>query len=90
MATAAAMAVLRATVLGNCGGGSSNEDGCHDSGGEDNDDGGNGIGDHHPCRPFHAHFVTHHNIANIIAHVVAIVIAFVSMQQRGRWQGWQE
>jgi hypothetical protein len=35
MATAAAMAALRAMALGICGGGSSNEDGCHDSGGEE-------------------------------------------------------
>ncbi len=35
MATTTAMAALRATALGNCGGGSSDEDGCHDSGGKD-------------------------------------------------------
>jgi hypothetical protein len=35
MATAAAMAALRATALGDCGGGSSDEDGCRDSGGKD-------------------------------------------------------
>jgi hypothetical protein len=34
MVTATAMAALRATALGNCGGSSSNEDGCRDSGGE--------------------------------------------------------
>jgi hypothetical protein len=37
-----------------------------------------------------AHFVARHVVANAIARVVAIAIAFVSMQQRGRWQGWQE
>jgi hypothetical protein len=31
MATAAAMAALRAMALGSCSGGNSNEDGCHDS-----------------------------------------------------------
>ncbi len=45
MATAAAMAALRATTLGNCGVGSSDEDGCGDSGGEDNGSGSNSIGD---------------------------------------------
>jgi hypothetical protein len=34
-ATAAAMAALRAMALGNCVGGSSDEDGCCHSGGED-------------------------------------------------------
>ncbi len=83
MATAAAMAALRATALGNCGGGSSNEGGCCDSGGKDYGNGGNGVGDNSPCDPRHAHFLTHHVFANTIAHVVAITIAFVSMQQRG-------
>ncbi len=36
------------------------------------------------------HFVARHVVANTIAHVVAIAIAFVSMQQRGRLQGRQE
>jgi hypothetical protein len=53
MATAAAMAALRATVLGDCGGGSSDEDGCRDSGGKDDGDGGNGVGEDRPCRPRH-------------------------------------
>ncbi len=35
MATATAMAALRATALGDCGGSSSDEDGCPDCGGED-------------------------------------------------------
>jgi hypothetical protein len=43
MATAAAMAALRTMVLGDCGGGSSNEDGCRDSGDDDNGKGGNGM-----------------------------------------------
>ncbi len=32
-------------------------------------------------------FVTHHIVANAITHVVAIAIAFVGVQQKGRWQG---
>jgi hypothetical protein len=40
MATAAAMAALKTMALGNCGGGSSYEDGCHNSGGEDNGEDG--------------------------------------------------
>ncbi len=50
MATAAAMAALRATALGDCGGGSCNKDGCHDSKARDGDgdaegDGEDGKGD---------------------------------------------
>jgi hypothetical protein len=37
-----------------------------------------------------ANFVTRHVVANAIIRVVAIVISFVSMQQRGQWQGRQE
>jgi hypothetical protein len=37
-----------------------------------------------------AHFVTPNVIANAIAHVVAVAIAFVSMQQKGQWQGRKE
>jgi hypothetical protein len=48
MATAAAMAALRAMVLGDCGGGSCNEDGSRGSGGKDDGDSGNSIGDEHP------------------------------------------
>jgi hypothetical protein len=84
------MAVLRATVLGNCGGGSSNKDGCCNSGGKDDGDSGNGIGDDRPCCPCYARFVTCHVVASTIACVVAIVIACVSMQRRGQWQGQQE
>jgi hypothetical protein len=36
------------------------------------------------------HFVTRSVVANAITHVVAIAIAFVSIQQRGQWQGRQE
>ncbi len=32
-----------------------------------------------------AHFITCNVVANAIARVVAISIAFVSMQQRGQW-----
>ncbi len=81
MATAAAMAVLRATALGNCGGGSSNEDGCCDSRGMDDGNSSNGIGDDCPCHPCHAHFVTLHVVANTIARVVTVpTIAFASMR----------
>jgi hypothetical protein len=73
------MVTAAATKLGNCGGRSSNEDGCHNSGGEDDGDGGNGVGDHCPCRPCHAHFVTHHIVANTIARVVTATIAFASV-----------
>ncbi len=31
------------------------------------------------------HFVTRNVVANAITHVVAIAIAFVSMQRRGHW-----
>jgi hypothetical protein len=87
MVIATAMAALWAPVLGNGGGGSSNEDGCRNSGGKDNGDGGKVIGDDRPCCPHHACFVTRHVIANTIAHVVAVAIAFVSMHRRGQWQG---
>jgi hypothetical protein len=36
------------------------------------------------------HFVTRKVVANAIARVVAVAIAFVSMQQRGQWQRQQE
>ncbi len=77
--TATAMAVLRATVLGDCGGDSSNEDGCRNSGGEDNSDGSNGVCDNHPFSPCHARFVTHHVIANAITHVVTVTSSFVNL-----------
>jgi hypothetical protein len=53
MATAAAMAALRATALGDCGGGICNEDGCCNSRGKDNGNSGNGVGDNRPCCPCH-------------------------------------
>jgi hypothetical protein len=53
MATATAMAALRAMTLGNCGGSSSNDDGCNDSRGKDDSNGGNGIGEDSPCCPRH-------------------------------------
>ncbi len=37
-----------------------------------------------------AHFITRHIVANAIIRVVAVTIAFVSVQQRGQWQGRQE
>ncbi len=87
MATAPAMAALRATALGDCGGGSSNEDGCGDSRGKDNGDGSNGVGVIALVALSSTHFVTRNVVVNSIAHVVAIAIAFVSMQQRRQWQG---
>jgi hypothetical protein len=66
IATAAAMAVLRAMALGGCGGGSSNEDGCRNSGGKDEGNGGNGIGEDCPCCPYHAHFVSYSMISGKI------------------------
>jgi hypothetical protein len=30
------------------------------------------------------------NIGNVLACVVAVAITFISMQQRGQWQGQQE
>ncbi len=83
MATAATMAALRAMVLGNGGGGGSNEDGCRDSKGEDYGNSSNSIGDNRLCHLAIVHFVTRHIVANAIAHVVAITITFVNMQQRG-------
>ncbi len=53
MATAAAMAALRAMALGGCSGSSSDDDGCRDSGGVDNGNGSNDIGDDSPCHPCH-------------------------------------
>jgi hypothetical protein len=53
MATAAAMALLRATVLSNCGGDSSNEEGRRNSGGKDYGNGGNDVGDDCPCHLCH-------------------------------------
>jgi hypothetical protein len=34
-----------------------------------------------------AHFVTRNIVANTIANVVTVAITFVSVQQRGQWQG---
>jgi hypothetical protein len=34
-----------------------------------------------------AHFDTRNVVANAIAHVVAVAIAFVSVRRRGQWQG---
>ncbi len=45
MATAAAMAALRATALGNCGGGSCDKDGCHNSEARDGDGNAEGNGE---------------------------------------------
>jgi hypothetical protein len=84
MATATAMAALRTMVLGNCGCGSSDEDGCRNSGGRDNGNGSKGVVMIALVALAVTHFVTHHVVANAIAHVVAIAIAFVSMRQRGQ------
>jgi hypothetical protein len=84
MATAAAMAALRTTALGNCGGGSSNEDGCRDSGGDDDGEGGNGVVMIALVALAVAHFVTRHVVANAIARVVAVAVAFFSVRRRGR------
>jgi hypothetical protein len=85
IATTTAMDVLRAMALGNCGVGSSDKDGCGDSGGDDDDDGGKGIGDVTIALAALAiaHFVSRKVVANAIACVVAVAIAFVSVQQRG-------
>ncbi len=80
MATSAAMAALRAKALGNCGGGSSNEDSCRVSGGKDDGNGGNSDGDDRPSRSPHAHFVTHHIVANAVARVAAAAIAFARVR----------
>jgi hypothetical protein len=53
MTTAAAMAALRATMLGNCGVSSSDDGSCGNSGGKVNGYGGNGIGDNCRCCPRH-------------------------------------
>jgi hypothetical protein len=74
------MATAAATMLDDCGGGSSNVDGCRNSGGKDDGNDGNGVGDDHPCLPCHAHFVTRHVVANAIVHVVAIAITFASVR----------
>ncbi len=84
MATAAAMAALRTMVLGDCGGGSSNEDGCRNSGGDDDGEGGYGVMMIALVALAVAHFVTRHVVANAIACVVSIAIAFFSVRQRGR------
>ncbi len=73
------MATAADTTLGNCDGSSSNEDGCRNSGGEDDGNGSDGIGDDCPCHPPHAHFVTRHFVDNAITRVVAVAIAFASV-----------
>ncbi len=85
MATATAMAALRAMALGDCGGSSSNDDSFCDSGGKDDDNGGNDVGDIRLCCLAIAHFVAHHILATAVTHFVATAIAFVSMQQSGQW-----
>jgi hypothetical protein len=77
-------------ALGDCGGGSSDEDGCHGSRGKDDGNGSIGVSDDCPSCPCYAHFVICHVVSNAITCVVTIIIAFVSMQQRGQWQGQQE
>ncbi len=84
MATAVAMAALRTTMLGDCGGGSSNDDGLCNSGGDNDGKGGNGMVMIALVALAVAHFVTHHVVANTIPSVVAVTIAFFSMQQRGQ------
>jgi hypothetical protein len=80
MATAAAMAAPKTTALGDFGGGNSNEDGCRNSGGEDNGNGGNGVVMITCVALAVAHFVTRHVIANAITRVVAIAVAYVSVR----------
>jgi hypothetical protein len=80
MATAAVMAALRAMALGDCGVSSSNADGCSDSGGKDDGDGSNGVGDDCLVALAITHFVTRNVLANAIARVVAVTITFVSVQ----------
>jgi hypothetical protein len=53
MATAAAMAALRAMALGDCGGSSSDDNRCRDSRGKDDGNGGNSVGDDSPCCSCH-------------------------------------
>jgi hypothetical protein len=83
MTTAAAMAALRAKALGNCGGGSCNEDGYRDSRGKDNGNRATALVMIALVALAIAHFVTSNIVANAITCVVAIAIAFVSVQQRG-------
>ncbi len=94
MATATAMAALRAMALGNCGGSTSNEHGSRNSRGKDNGDSGNSVGDDRKTIALVAlaiaHFITHHVVSDTITCVVAVAIAFVSVQQREQWQGGQE
>jgi hypothetical protein len=78
------MAALRTTALGDCGGGSSNEDGCRDSGGDNNGEGGNGVVMIALVALAVAHFVTCHVVANAITRVVTVAVAFFSVQQRGQ------
>jgi hypothetical protein len=80
MATATAMAELRTTALVDFGGSSSNEDGCRDSKGKEDGNGGNGMVMIALVALTVAHFVTRHVVINAIARVVAIAIAFVSLQ----------
>ncbi len=90
MATAAAMDAMRATALGNCGSGSSNEECCCDSGARTTVTVATVLVTIALVALAIAHFVTRNVVANAIACVVTIAIAFVSVQQRGQWQGQQE
>jgi hypothetical protein len=87
IATAVAMAALRTTALGDVGGNSSEEDGCRNSRGKYNGSGNNGVLMITLVAFTITHFITRHVVTNVIACVVAIAIAFVSMRQRGQWQG---
>jgi hypothetical protein len=72
-------------ALGNCGGGSSNEDGCHNSGGKDDGNGSYRVVMIALVTLATAHFVIRHVVANTIARVVAVAVTFVSVRQRGQW-----
>jgi hypothetical protein len=78
MATAAAMAALRAMALSDCGGSSSNDGGCRDSRGKDDNNGGTALVTITLVALAIAHFLTHHIIATTNAPVVTIAITFVA------------
>jgi hypothetical protein len=88
MATAALMAALRTTALGDCGDSSSNKEGCCNSRDKDDDNGNNSMVTIAlvALALAIAHFVTRHVIVNAVARVVALPVSFVSVQQRGQWQ----
>ncbi len=73
------MAVLKAMVLSDCGGSSSDDDGCHDSGDKDAM-AETALVTIALVALAIAQFITRHILANTIIHVIPFTIAFVGVQ----------